>query len=78
MVVIHSLALALLVSGGATQAAWDDYPVVDSTVPAYGIAASARYVDDLPIVQDRIAEPWEPMTSTPRCGCDGIAVPEGW
>jgi hypothetical protein len=37
-------------------------------------------VDDIPIVQDSIAAPWEPMKrlSGPRCGCDGLAVPDGW
>jgi hypothetical protein len=77
--VVRCLVVALLV-GGATSAAADDYPVVDATIPVFGTEASARNVDDFPIVQDRIAEPWEPVKrlSGPRCGCDGIAVPDGW
>lgn len=78
--VVRCLAVALLVSGVAASAAAEDYPVVDATVPAFAAAASARYVDDIPIVQDRIAAPWEAVTrvSGPRRLPDGIAVPDGW
>jgi hypothetical protein len=75
---VFSLAVALLVGGGAISAALDDYPIVDSAIPAFGVEVSGRYVDDVPIVQDDIAAPWEPITPLPRCGCDGLAVPEGW
>lgn len=80
MVVAYSLAVVLLVGDVAALAAVDDYPVVDAPIPAFGAVASARYVDDIPIVQDAIAAPWEAMVrlSGPRCGCDGIAVPDGW
>lgn len=79
MVIVRWLVVALLLVG-ATSAAADDYPVVDGTIPAFGPEASGRKVDDLPIMQDRIADPWEPVKrlSGPRCGCDGIAVPDGW
>jgi len=79
MVVVRCLVVALLL-GGAAPAAADDYLIVDAAIPVFGADASTRYVDDLPIVQDRIADPWEPVKrlSGPRCGCDGIAVPEGW
>lgn len=78
--VVRCLAVALLVSGVAASAAAEDYPVVDVTVPAFGAQAPARYVDDTPIVQDRIAQPWEsvPRLSGPRRVSDGIAVPDGW
>jgi hypothetical protein len=84
MVIVRGLAVALFVAGFigglATSAAAEDYPVVDGPVPAFEGKASGRYVDDIPIVQDSIAAPWEPMKrlTGPRCGCDGIAVPEGW
>jgi len=76
---VVSLAVALLV-GGATSAALEDYPIVDAPIPVFGIEANAGYVDDVPIVQDSIAAPWEPVArmTGPRCGCDGIAVPDGW
>jgi hypothetical protein len=79
MVVVRCLVVASLL-GAATSAAADDYPVVDATIPAFATQASARGLDDVPIMQDRIADPWEPVKrlSGPRCGCDGIAVPEGW
>lgn len=74
------LAIVVLVGGVASSAAAEDYPVVDAPIPAFGIEVSARYVDEIPIVQDSIAAPWEPMKrlTGPRCGCDGIAVPDGW
>ena len=75
---VFSLAVALLVGGAAIPDAVDDYPIVDSAIPAFGVEASTRYVDDVPIVQDEIAAPWEQITPLPRCGCDGLAVPEGW
>jgi hypothetical protein len=57
----------------------DDYPIVDATIPVFGVEVSASYSDETPMVQDAIAAPWEPVTRVygPRC-CDGIAVPEGW
>lgn len=78
--IVRCLAVVLLVGGVASSAAADDYPVVDAPIPAFGAEAPARYVDEIPIAQDSIAAPWEPITrlSGPRCGCDGIAVPEGW
>jgi hypothetical protein len=76
--VVRCFAVALLASGFAASALAEDYPVVDATVPAFGTQAPSRYVDDIPIVQDAIAAPWEPMKRLPRCGCDGLAVPEGW
>ncbi len=77
--VVRCLAVALLVSGLASSAAAEDYPVVDAPVPAFGTQAPARYVDDIPIVQDLIAAPWEVVTrsSAPRRKSD-IAVPDGW
>lgn len=73
-------AVILLVAGVAGSAAEEDYPVVDVLIPAFSTQAFATNLDDFPIVQDRIAEPWEPVErlSGPRCGCDGIAVPDGW
>ena len=78
--VARCLAIAVFVGGVASSAAAEDYPVVDAPIPAFGTASSVRNVDDLPIMQDRIADPWEPVRrlSGPRCGCDGIAVPDGW
>jgi hypothetical protein len=78
--VVRCLAVVLLVGGVATSAAAEDYPVVDGPIPAFEAKGTARYIDDIPIVQDSIAAPWEPLKrlSGPRCGCDGIAVPEGW
>jgi hypothetical protein len=77
---VVSLAVALLVGGGAVWSGADDYPIVDATIPVFGIEASARYMDDTPIVQDQIAQPWEPIVRVtgPRCACNAIAVPEGW
>jgi hypothetical protein len=74
------VAVFLLLGGAPGPADAEDYPVVDATVPAYEAKATTRFLDDIPIVLDRIAAPWEPLTrlSGPRCGCDGIAVPEGW
>lgn len=85
MAVASWLAVALLAGGAVTSSAVDDYPIVDAPVPAFGVESvfgdevAAPYLDDVPIVQDSIAAPWEPVTrfSGPRC-CDGVAVPEGW
>jgi len=78
--VVRCFAIALLVGGVASSAAADDYPIVDAAVPAFSAESPVRYVDDIPIVQDSIAAPWEPMKrlSGPRRASDGIAVPEGW
>jgi len=77
--VVRCLVVALLV-GVATSAAADDYPIFDAAIPVFDTQAAARKVDDLPIMQDRIADPWEPVKrlSGPRRVSDGIAVPEGW
>jgi len=80
MVVLRCLAVVLLASGATSSAFADDYPVIDATIPAFGAEAPAGYVDDIPIVQDLIAAPWEPVTPTlgARRGLDGLAVPDGW
>ena len=80
VVVVRRLAVVLLVGAAATSARAEDYPVVDRPVPAFGAEAAGRYVDDIPIVRDSIAPPWEPTKrlSGPRCRRDGLAVPEGW
>jgi hypothetical protein len=77
---VRCLAVFLLGGGVSGSVAVEDYPVVDATVPAFEATATGSYVDDIPIVQDSIAAPWETLTrlSGPRCGCDGLAVPEGW
>jgi hypothetical protein len=74
------LAVVLLVGATTTSGFAEDYPVVDATVPAFGGEAPPRYADEIPIVHDSIAAPWEPIARVygPRCGCDGIAVPDGW
>lgn len=76
MVIVHCYAVGVLLSGAL---ATDDYPVVDATIPAFVAEAAASYADDIPIVQDSIAQPWDAVlpVSGPRC-CDGLAVPDGW